>query len=137
MLNKFINLFVKETRFGLRMVIIVILAFLSAYSWNKVSLESMELKKTEREKMLIASITSMEQELKLMESNKMLNKAELSEALPAINGIWVQDNSPVALVGDNFLKEGDSIGQFIISKITEHKVVLTNKLTSLNKEINF
>lgn len=139
MSNKFFSLFTKEIRFGWRIIVVFMLIFLNVYSWNRITMTSAELKKIGREKMFISSISFMEQELNALESRQKLSKPEpdLSVALPKFSGIWIQDNSPVALVGDDILKEGDSVGQFIISKITENKVILTDKLTNLTKEIDF
>src|SRR3989338_4378923 len=137
MSNKFFNLFVRESSFKSRAAIIFISAFLGIYAWNRADRGSIELKNLEHEKMLTLSISAMEQELKDIESRQLSRSSDSSGVLPVINGIWIQDNSPVALVGDEFLQEGDSVGQFVISKITEHKVILTDKLTSLTKEIDF
>ena len=137
MSNKFFNLFVRESSFRSRAAIIFISAFLGIYAWNRADWGSIELKKLEHEKMLTLSISAMEQELKDIESRQLSRSSDSSGVLPVINGIWIQDNSPVALAGDNLLKEGDSIGQYIISKITERKVILTDKLTNLTKEIDF
>ena len=133
--NKIFNLFAREGRFGIRLLVIFILAFLSIYTWNMANSKSKELKKAEQTGLLIASVPAMEQELNDMENSHALGKSALDTCLPVINGILIQDESPILLSGDNFFKEGDAIGKYIIFKITQHKVILKDKVSNLQKEI--
>jgi hypothetical protein len=141
MKNKYILLFTRESRFGLKVITFCIMIFAVTLLWKNVKIQAEELQKANEEKQLVVSMPQMEKEISEFEAKgshlNQVAQAQTTNLLPVINGVWIQDDFSMALSGDNLLKEGDSIGQFTISKITEHKVILTDPLTNLNKEIDF
>jgi hypothetical protein len=145
--NKYINLFLSEPRFGMRVILLCAVVFALMLSSKQFSSRLESFVTAQNELALVNLIPEMELEVKDIEAANAAkmsvaasnsdNKEKEVDVASLITGIFIQGDSPIVLVGDDFLKEGDAIGQFIISSITEHKVILKDKVTSLTKEVTF
>lgn len=129
MRNRFINLFIRESGFRLKIVIILIIVFILFWLGQKIQLKVNELVGLRREKAriekLIAQVPQLEEKLKGLRSQP----PEPQKINFVLSGIFIQNNIPVALIGENFYHRNDSLDGFIITKITSNSIILKDKST--------
>lgn len=137
MLSKFLRLLFLEEKFRIRLIVICCFVFLFALLYRFLKYEKQLIPRLKEESHLASLIPMMQRELKDLEIKKELGvlQHQSDKPMPVISGIFIKDQSPVVLVEDNFLYEGDSLGAYVISKITSRSVILKDKETGRKREV--
>jgi hypothetical protein len=129
MLNKYLRL-IKEPAFFLRLLIIVILVFISVLFGKKGQLQSKEIAGLHEKMLTAAQVPELEARLRVLTA-KNDPKAVVVQKKPefVLKGIFMQNGATIALINTDYYFEGASIGDFLVAKVTANKVKLTNKKT--------
>ena len=131
MRNRFINLFIREAQFGLRLIIICVLIVSALYARKNARADGRRLEKLKEEKRLAEQVPRMEEKLKMLELNRQkavtVQKTEKMSVI--IHGVVIQNNVPLVLIGEDLFAEGDSRDGYSIYKITLDSVILEDKAT--------
>ncbi len=129
MLNKYLRL-IKEPAFFLRLLIVVILVFVSVLFWKKGLLQSKEIAGLYEKKLIAAQVPALEAKLRSLIDKKDSETVAVQEKPEfVLKGIFTQKGAAIALINSDYYLEGASMGDFVVAKITSDKVKLTNKKT--------
>ena len=133
MLNRIVSLFIQEPKIIFKIIIIIAIAFASIFLWKKQELLYAQLRKIEDEKQLVSEIGESETRVQSPNDSK---KAGAEEALKEkqkkdfiLKGIFLSDNAYHALIGNDFYKEGDICGNYVIKKIDLDYIIVEDKNT--------
>jgi hypothetical protein len=134
MLNKYLNLFIKENNFAIRLILIVVIVWVSLFlSKNQVKQKAVIIK-LKQDKEFTSTIPGMQKSIKIIEAKlQEKEKPGIAAVEPVVSGILIRDSVAYALVGDDILKVGDSAGIFVVKDITSRTVTLANQETGLEK----
>ena len=132
--NKLINLLIQDRKFQLKAATILIIAFTLFTLLKLVQAQALRTEKLRQE---LSQANQLLQDMPILEARlKALHEAKSLEARqpkagnePAFKGIFIQDNAPVALIGEELYKENDSVGRFTIIKITPQYIIVEDNDT--------
>lgn len=137
MRNKFINLFLREKAFGLRLLAILATITLTALLYKDTQAAKIRLARLKEEKNLADQIPRLEERLHSLEliRQRKLSAQKAQKITIAINGIVIQNNTPFVLIGEDLFGEGESIDGHTIYKVTLDSVILEDKITKSHHTI--
>ena len=138
--NKLIRFIIVEPHFRLQSIMFIIFAVVTILQLKTIQLQAKQLKQMKSEKEMIARIPDMEK--KLMASTLQTGKGarpqiQIKGGEFVLRGTSIRDGIPCALIDGTVYKEGDSIGDYTVVKITRDSVVLENRLTKKIKNLQF
>ena len=118
----------------------IIFAVVTILQLKTIQLQTKQLKQIKFEKEMIARIPDMEK--KLMASTMRTGKGTRPQTQMrgeefVLRGTSIRDSIPCALIDGTVYKEGDSIGDYTVVKITKGSAVLENRLTKKIKNLQF
>ena len=135
MSNKFVTLFIREAPFRGRLILLLVMIPAAFFISKSVQIKKTELAKAKEEKQLVMLTPGMEKELKAQELKRLSSTLpKPTKTAPTINGIIIKDNIPSVLSGEDVYQEGDSIGNYLIYKVTPRSVTLEDKTTGQKQE---
>ena len=133
MKNRWINFFIQDRSLQLGIVALLALVFLSSWLYKDLGARQVRLAKLKQElakaNQTLKEIPQLEERLKALQEKAVIAEARPKEINFALRGVFIQENAPVALIGEDMYRENDSIDKFIITKITPNYVVLEDKTT--------
>lgn len=137
MRNKFINLFLREKEFGLRLLAVLAAVAAIALLHKDIQSARIRLARLKEEKHLADQIPRMEERLNALELNRQRKLAaqKARKITVAINGIVIQNNAPSVLIGEDLFTEGESVDGYTIYKVTLDSVILEDKITKSHHTI--
>lgn len=137
MRNKFINLFLREKEFGLRLLAVLAAVVAIALLHKDTQSAGIRLARLKEEKHLADQIPRMEERLNALELNRQRKLAaqKARKITVAINGIVIQNNAPSVLIGEDLFTEGESVDGYTIYKVTLDSVILEDKITKSHHTI--
>lgn len=137
MRNKFLNLFLREKAFGLRLLAIFATIALTALLYKDTQAAKIRLARLKEEKNLADQIPRLEERLHSLELDRQrkLSAQKAQKITIAINGIVIQNNTPFVLIGEDLFGEGESIDGYTIYKVTLDSVILEDKRTKSHHTI--
>jgi len=123
----------------IKIAIIIAILIIPSFLKGKVKYQEGQLVKLKEAKQLIAKIPEFEKKVKLLEqrTKNIKTKSEDKKQEIVLNGIFIQDNKPVALISQNICFENDSVEGFTVTKINSTSVVLKNYVTQEEKTLSF
>ena len=147
MQNKYsINLSIFIPRFINRVVIIIIITVLSMLIWKKSKAQIIQLERIKEQKRLVKQTPQLKEQLRILrilekmeEVSNDMESRELNIKI-VLNGIFIKDRMPVALINDKTYQVGDNVGNFIITRISINKtalpyIVVKDKDTNQKKKL--
>lgn len=135
MRNKLTNLLAWEPRFSIIFALIIAVMVAWFMLGKKEKLQFGRLSKVRAEKQLIAQIPVLEK--KIRSGSGATSGTFKDEKDPVLKGIFMQDNIYYTVIENKFYQKGDTLGDFVISKIAFYYVVLQNKYTNQTKVIYY
>lgn len=137
MRNKFINLFLREKEFGIRLLAILAAMVAIALLHKDTQAAKIRLARLKEEKNLAEQIPRLEERLHILELSRQrkLSAQKAQKITIAINGIVIQNNTPFVLIGEDLFGEGESIDGYTIYKVTLDSVILEDKITKSHHTI--
>jgi len=123
----------------IKIAIIIAILIIPFFLKGKVKYQEEQLVKLKEAKQLIAKIPEFEKKVKLLEqrTKNIKTKSEDKKQELVLNGIFIQDNKPVALISQNICFENDPVEGFTVIKINTNSVVLKNSITQEEKTLSF
>jgi len=140
MLSKFTNLIIRETRFSLRLVIIIVIILSSVWLWKKEKIQIQHLKKIKEEKQLVVKIPELEKQIQSYGNSGRIESQESKKITRkdlVLKGIFFQNNMYFVLIGDTFYKKGDTCGNFDILNIDLNYVTIQDRNTKQTEVLRF
>lgn len=128
MKNRFINLFILDSGFRLRLAAVLVVIFIQFLLWGKIQGQGIKLVKLRRQiaqaNGLMEEIPQLEERLKNLRQGIETLHSQGQPVNFVLGGIFIQNNVPVALIGEDMYRENDLIGGFVILKITPNQIIL-------------
>ena len=139
MKNRYLNLLTQEPSLILRAVIIVAILFTPALFKKKSLWQEQELVRLRQTEQLITQIPELQKKIKILEAKVTVVQTTQPAKKPELflNGIFIQDNKPVALINQNICYEFDSVEGFTVTKINADSVELKDNITQEQRTIFF
>ncbi|MCX5703918.1 MAG: hypothetical protein NT066_05460 [Candidatus Omnitrophica bacterium] len=135
MRNRAINLFIQDHPFQVKLITILVIAFLQFLLLKEIQVQGFKLLKLRQElsqaKEALQEVPRLEEKVRILEEKAVILQSQPKEISFALKGIFIQDNTPIALIGEDMYRENDSINGFVIAEITPNYVVLEDKATQL------
>lgn len=142
MRNKFINLLVQDLSLSLKIIAVALLAPLYLFLQKGVFLRELEAARWRQDKALAEQLARQIPGLqkKIEALSALLEKGKIIENLPlkinlVLSGIFIKDNKPVVLIGENIYQKNDTVEGFTISDITSTAVILEDQATKEEREL--
>jgi len=138
--SKFTNLTIRETRFSLRLVIIIVIILSSVWLWKKEKIQITQLKKVSAEKQLVVKIPELEKQIQSYGDPGRIKSRESKKITRndlVLKGIFFQNNMYFVLIGDTFYKKGDTCGNFDILNIDLNYVTIQDINTKQTEVLRF
>ena len=139
MKNKYLSLLTQDPSLILRAVIIVAILFTPALFKKKILWQEQELLRLRQREQLITQIPELQKKIKILEEKvKVVQEKPPAKKIELfLNGIFIQDNKPVALINQNICYEFDSVEGFTVTKINADSVELKDNITQEQRTIFF
>ena len=140
-LNKLIRFIIVEPHFRLQSIMFIIFVVVTVFQLKTIQLQTKQLKQIKLEKEMIARIPDMKKTL--MATTMRIGKGVRPQIQMraggefVLRGTSIRDGIPCALIDGTVYKEGDSIGDYTVVKITRDSAVLENRLTKKIKNLQF
>lgn len=133
MLNKFINLVIRERKYSVGFIMVVI-AILGSLLLGKIQkMQAAQITTINAKLQLIAQIPEFKKQIEYLEKLQLEKSKNEEEKGPVLKGILMANNINYAIIGDTFYQEGESCGNFTILKIALDYVIIVNKNTKQRK----
>jgi hypothetical protein len=136
MRNKFINLFFQDLYLSLKIVAIVFLATFYFFLQKGAILKKLEAARLRQDKVsaqeLARQIPGLEKKLDVLREKGIVRSRKTNFIL---SGIFIKDDKPVALIGENIYQKNDTIDSFMILEITLNGIVLEDQSTKEKREV--
>ena len=132
--NKLLNLFIQDRKFQLKAAAILVIAIALIFLFKQAQAQERKAAKLRQEvaqaNQLLQDKPILEARLKALHNAKSRDLAQPKPGSePNFKGVFIQDNGPVALIGDQLYKENDSVGRFTIKKITPEYIIVEDNDT--------
>ena len=128
MINKVFILFIQDLTFQLKVITILVIVFIQFLLWGKIQRQGIKLVKLRQElnqaKEALQEVPRLEEKARILEEEAVISQSQPKEINLALKGIFIQDNTSVALIGEDMYRENDLIGGFVILKITPNQLIL-------------
>lgn len=138
--NKLIRFIVIESHFRLRAIIFVVFAMVTILQFRTLQLQAKQLGQIKTEKKIVMQIPDMEKKIKANTIRTMTGtgpQVQIAKIEFVLRGTSIRGGIPYALIGNTVYKEGDSIGDYTVIRITKDSAILENKLTGEVKNLYF
>ena len=139
-LNKLIRFIIVEPHFRLQSIMFIIFVVVTVFQLKTIQLQTKQLKQMRLEKEMIARIPDMEKKLMASTMRTVAGakpQMQMTRREFILRGTSIRDGIPCALIDGTVYKEGDSIGDYTVVKITRDSAVLENRLTKKIKSLQF
>ena len=138
-MNKYLRFILKDPDCRLRIIIFAIALFMIYSQLGVQKSLKAELGAIKAKKDMVASIPKMEETIR---ANTIIT--EIAHPQPQIAkvefvllGMTIKEGVPYALIDENIYKEGDTLGDYTVVRISRGGVVLENKLKQETKNLYF
>ena len=126
MQSKYLRLSIFFRPFINRLIIIILLIVLSMLFWKKSKAQIIQLEKIDEQRRLVEQTPQFKKQISILELEQMQEIIEerASEKVKinlVLSGIIIKNNIPSVLINDGVYEEGDSVDNFIITKIYINK----------------
>lgn len=144
--NKYLRFLLLDHTIRIRVAIFLALWILISFQGGTLKTQGKELSRIKTEKELVLKIPNMEKTIKAhtiiatemaapgdgTQSGEQIVKVEF-----ILKGMTIKNGIPYALIDENIYKEGDTLGEYAIMKISRAGVVMQNNLTQEIKQLYF